>query len=82
MSNILVKDSSVKRGEEGMAERGAAIRGVATVVLMAETLLGIGPSIGLAQEQDIIEAGNGSFNVPARPAMELMRKVMAHRRMR
>ena len=44
-----------------MAERGAAIRGVATVVLTAGTLLGIGPSIGLAQEQDIIEAGKREF---------------------
>jgi len=44
-----------------MAERGAAIRGVTVVVLMAGTLLGIGPNRGLAQEQDIIEAGKREF---------------------
>ena len=44
-----------------MAEGGVSIRVAITAVLMAMTFLGIGPVVGLAQEQDVIDAGKREF---------------------
>lgn len=44
-----------------MVECGASIRGVIIAGLMVVTFLGIGPGSGLAQEQEVIEAGKREF---------------------
>ena len=44
-----------------MAEWGISNRGVIIAGLMAMTFLGIGPGKGLAQEQEVIEAGKREF---------------------
>ena len=44
-----------------MAEWGISSRGVIIAGLMATTFLGTGPGNGLAQEQDVIEAGKREF---------------------
>jgi len=49
------------RGEEGMEQRGVVIGRVVTGVFMLGILLGRGSSIGLAQEQEVIEAGKQEF---------------------
>jgi mono/diheme cytochrome c family protein len=44
-----------------MTAYGSGVRGVTAGVLMATVLLGVGPGNGLAQEQDVIEAGKREF---------------------